>query len=60
MVAYIDDILITGESEQEHLKNLDEVLKTLESVGLRLKAERCMAEVEYFGHCISKEGIFPT
>ena len=37
VVAYIDDILITGESEQEHLKNLDEVLKRLEAAGLRLK-----------------------
>ena len=63
VVAYIDDILIMGESEQEHLKNLDEVLKRLEAAGLRLKAEKCkfmMAEVEYLGHCISKEGIFPT
>ena len=63
VVAYIDDILITGESEQEHLKNLDEVLKRLEAAGLRLKAEKCkfmMAEVEYLGHRISKEGIFPT
>ena len=63
VVAYIDDILITGESEQEHLKNLDEVLKRLEAAGLRLKAEKCkfmMAEVEYLGYRISKEGIFPS
>ena len=63
VVVYIDDILITGESEQEHLKNLDEVLKRLEAAGLRLKADKCKfikAEVEYLGHRISKEGIYTT
>ena len=48
-------VLVTGESEQKHLKNVDEVLKRLEAAGLRLKAEKCKfmkAEVEYLGHRI--------
>ena len=60
MVVYI---LIMGESEQEHLKNLDDMLKRLEAAGLRLKAEKCKfmkAEVEYLGHRISKERIYTT
>ena len=34
---YIDDILITGSTEQEHLKTPDQVLTHLEEAGLRLK-----------------------
>uniref|UniRef100_A0A1X7U9Q9 Reverse transcriptase domain-containing protein n=1 Tax=Amphimedon queenslandica TaxID=400682 RepID=A0A1X7U9Q9_AMPQE len=35
--VYIDDILVTGQTEAEHLKNLDEVLGQLEKAGVRLK-----------------------
>jgi hypothetical protein len=35
--TYIDDILVTGENESEHLKNLDEVLKRLKEAGVTLK-----------------------
>ena len=63
MVAYIDDILITGEKEVDHLKNLDEFLKRLGTAGMRLKVEKCLFQqekVECLGHCITKDGIFPT
>ena len=63
VVAYIDDILITGEKEEDHLKNLDEVLKRLVSAGMELKMEKCLFQqekVEYLIHCITKDGIFPT
>ena len=53
--VYLDDILITGRSQQEHLKNLEEVLKRLEEAGMRLKQEKCtflMPEVEHLGHKI--------
>ena len=39
--VYIDDILITGLSEQEHLKTLDDVLTRLAEAGLRLKKAKC-------------------
>ena len=61
--VYLDDILITGCSQQEHLKNLEEVLQRLEEAGMRLKQEKCtflMPEVEYLGHKISPEGLQPT
>ncbi len=35
-MVYIDDILITGQMEEEHLKALEEVLKQLEKAGLRV------------------------
>ena len=35
--VYIDDILVTGSSEREHLNNLAQVLERLESAWMRLK-----------------------
>ena len=37
VVAYFDDILISGRSEQEHLDNLEPVFKKLLEAGMRLK-----------------------
>ena len=61
--VYLDDILITGHSQQDHLRNLEAVLKQLEEAGMHLKKETCaflLPEVEYLGHKISKEGLQPT
>ena len=60
---YIDDILVTGKSEEEHLQTVDEVLSRLEAAGLRLKRDKCtfmLPSVEYLGHTISAEGLQPT
>ena len=60
---YLDDILVTGESETAHLRNLAAVLERLESAGARLKREKCslmIPEVEYLGHRISAKGIHPV
>ena len=58
--VYIDDILVTGEIEQQHLKTLDEVLDRLNKAGVRLKREKCacmLPSVEYLGHKISAAGL---
>lgn len=63
VTVYIDDILVTGTSDWEHLQNLQEVLMRLEKAGLKLKREKCafmLPSVEYLGHVISKEGLKPT
>ena len=60
---YLDDILVTGESEAAHLQNLAAVLQRLESAGVHLKRAKCsfmMPEVEYLGHSISAKGIQPV
>ena len=35
--AYLDDILVSGIDEEDHLYNLDKVLQRLEPAGLTLK-----------------------
>ena len=61
--VYIDDILVSGKTPEEHLHNLNEVLQRLESAGLHLKKEKCsfcLPEVDYLGHTISAEGLTPS
>jgi len=63
VTIYLDDILITGRSRNEHLAILEEVLNQLEKAGMRLKQSKCkflMAEIEYLGHVITKEGLKPA
>ena len=59
-VVYLDDILISGNTEAEHLKTLDKVLKRLSEVGLKVKQEKCMflqTSVKYLGHRIDAAGL---
>ena len=61
--AYLDDMLITGASEEEHLQNLSAVLSRLHEAGLRLKKSKCyfmVDSVEYLGRVIDSEGLHPT
>ena len=61
--VYIDDILITGTSDEEHLETLNTVLSRLEGAGVHLKKEKCIflaKEVTYLAHRLNREGIQPT
>ena len=63
VVVYIDDILVAGRSQVEHLANLAQVLQRLEEAGKRLKKEKCsfcLPEVEYLRHSISVGGLCPS
>ena len=61
--VYLDDILITGATEVEHLHNVQKVLSCLEQAGMHLKKDKCaflLPQVEYLGHQISQKGLHPT
>ena len=60
VMYYIDDILVTGANDTEHLKNLEAVLKRLQQ---RLKKSKCnflRPRVEYLGHLIDSQGLRAT
>ena len=63
VMCYIDDIIITGPTEQEHLATLSTVLERLQSYGFRLKQSKCTFmgdSVEYLGHVIDAKGLHAT
>ncbi|XP_061177726.1 uncharacterized protein K02A2.6-like [Saccostrea echinata] len=56
----LDDMIISGKTDEEHLANLDAVLEQLEKFGLRANLEKCdffKEQVSYCGHMISEEGL---
>ncbi|XP_045120478.1 uncharacterized protein K02A2.6-like [Portunus trituberculatus] len=60
VAVYLDDILVTGESAEQHDSNLRSVLQKLSESGLRLKREKChfrLPEVRYLGFRVSAEGL---
>ena len=63
VAVYMDDIILTGANDVEHLETLDTVLTKLEQAGLRLKRAKCTflaEEVVYLGHRFTSEGIKPV
>lgn len=61
--VFLDDILLSGPTEAEHLRTLEEVLQRLEDHGLRLKRQKCTFledEVMYLGHMIDRNGLRPV
>ena len=63
VVVYLDDILVTGPTEAEHLATLEEVFRRLHEAGLCLKNEKCVfmaPSLVYLGHKIDVEGLHPV
>ena len=61
--VYIDDILVSGSTVEEHLQNLDRVLAILSTAGIKLNRDKCaflLPQVEYLGHVIDGQGLHPT
>ena len=61
--CYLDDILITGATQTEHLSNLEQVLQRLLKYGVRAKKAKCAFLedfVEYLGHRIDAQGLHTT
>ena len=63
VVCYLDDILITTRSVEEHKTVLSEVLQRLERHNIKAKLSKCeffKSAVNYLGYKINKEGQHPT
>ncbi|UYV81900.1 hypothetical protein LAZ67_21000072, partial [Cordylochernes scorpioides] len=62
VVTYMDDVLIYSDSETEHLKILEQVLKIAKENGLKFdktKTQLMQPTERYLGHIVSTEGIRP-
>lgn len=61
-VNYLDDLYVTGQTDDEHLKNLNQILTICEEQGLSIKKNKCQflkEEVEFLGFKLSKAGLQP-
>ena len=63
VVSRLDDILVAGIDEVDHLRTLSLVLERLVTAGFRLNKVKCkflQKCVSYLGHKIDGEGLHPT
>ena len=61
-LIYIDDIIIFSKSIDEHLTRLEEGFRRLREADVKLNPKKCSfvkQRIEYLGHVVTPEGIFP-
>ncbi|XP_052244615.1 uncharacterized protein K02A2.6-like [Dreissena polymorpha] len=57
----LDDMIVTGDSDQSYFDNLEKVLCRLNEFGLKLNKDKCVFfedRVTYCGHEIDKDGLW--
>ncbi|RVE62485.1 hypothetical protein OJAV_G00157530 [Oryzias javanicus] len=62
VVNVIDDILVWGESIEQHDRRLRKLLERIRSINLKLNKSKCkirMTEITYIGHVLSEKGLKP-
>ena len=62
-IIYLDDVIIFGCTEEEHLECLWVVFEHFREFNLKLKPSKCsffQTEIVYLAHHVSKEGIHPS
>ncbi|KAL5509658.1 hypothetical protein EMCRGX_G005060 [Ephydatia muelleri] len=59
-LVYLDDIIVVGNTFEDHLHHIGLVLKRLRDAGLKLKPVKCnfcQQQVSFLGHIVSPQGI---
>ena len=62
-IIYLDDIIVFGRTEEEHLEHLHVVFERFREFNLKLKPYKCsffQSEIMYLAHYISRKGILPS
>ena len=60
VLAYLDDVVVLGDSFDSHLENLKEVLLRFRQNNLKLKPKKCFlfqAEINFLGRRVSENGV---
>lgn len=63
VAAYLDDIIICGETKNEHDERLLKVLKILQELNVKINQSKSVLHVssmDYLGYHISGEGVKPS
>ena len=62
-VIYLDDVMVFGHTEEEHLEHLQVVFECFREFNPKLKPSKCsffQTEIVYLAHHVSSEGICPS
>jgi hypothetical protein len=60
IVVYLDDILVSSKTYEEHVQHVRLILTTLRDANLRIKVEKTefhKQEVKFLGYIVSREGL---
>ena len=60
LVAYIDDLNVYSDNDQEHLQHLELVFQCVETANLKLNPEKCSFfknHLKFLGYIVTKDGI---
>ena len=62
-IIYLDDVIVFGRMQEEHLERLRVVFECFREFNLKLKPSKCnlfQSEIIYLAHHVSKEGVHPS
>ena len=60
--AYLDDVIVTGSTLEEHNNNVQALFKRIADCGFRVRMEKCSfakPEIKFLGHVVSRDGRRP-
>lgn len=60
VTCYLDDISITGHTQEKHLRNVEALLKRLSERGIRVQPSNYdffQDKLQYLGYVITKDGV---
>ncbi|XP_062702559.1 uncharacterized protein K02A2.6-like isoform X1 [Aedes albopictus] len=63
LIVYMDDLLLHGETEEAHDRTLEEVMKRIAEMKLKINEQKSVfgvSELFFLGYHISEDGIRPT
>lgn len=61
LVLYLDDVVVFGQTFDQHLKRVEEVFRWLQTAGLKLKPKKChffRNKIQFLWHQADCEGIY--
>lgn len=63
LIVYMDDVLVHGQTIEEHDQSLREVLERIDKMNMRINHQKSVfgvSSVTFLGHVVSIDGIRPT
>ena len=60
LLVYLDDVIVFGNSFEDHLRHLSEVFERFREAKLKLHPKKChlfRREVSFLGHIVSRDGV---